>query len=123
MIERTFNAGENFPRDTRKNAPQMQYLYKEGKLYVSWIRELQPDLSEQRTTGDSLRFLKDNKNIYELSTRGRPLARNCPTVELELIETEPGNKGDTATAPAKRQVDERRVVQVRCSSTSAMCVD
>ena len=54
------------------------------------------------TVGDSMKFVKENENVTISSYQGSPFAIEPPfTVELEITETEPGVKGNTATGATK----------------------
>jgi elongation factor P len=104
-IERTFQAGEKFVR-ARLDYRNMQYLYNDGDLYYFMDEENfeQFPLSLDQL-GDAISYLKENMSLQISSYKGELIGVELPiAVELEVIETEPGFKGDTATAgnkPAK----------------------
>ena len=80
----------------------MQYLYSDG-MYNFMDNETfeQISLTEEQV-GDSLKFVKENDNVKMLSHNGEVFAIEPPLfVELEVTETEPGVKGDTATGATK----------------------
>ncbi len=104
-IERTFQASEKFKR-ARLDSRIMQYLYNDGDSYYFMDEktfEQMPISSEQ--LGDALDYLKENLSVEVTSYKGKLIGVEMPiTVELEVAETGPGFKGDTATGgnkPAK----------------------
>lgn len=100
--ERTFRAGEKVPRamvETR----EMQYLYESGGEYTFMDNETyeQITLPKERLEYE-LNFLQENMNIQIMVYNGETIGIQLPnTVELEVVETEPGIKGDTATGGSK----------------------
>ncbi|MBH8582178.1 MULTISPECIES: elongation factor P [Thermoactinomyces] len=100
--ERTFRAGEKVPRamvETR----EMQYLYESGGEYTFMDNETyeQITLPKERLEYE-LNFLQENMNIQIMVYKGETIGIQLPnTVELEVVETEPGIKGDTATGGSK----------------------
>ncbi len=104
-IERTFQASERFTR-ARLESRNMQYLYNDGDSYYFMDEktfEQIPISSSQ--LGDVLDYLKENMSLEVSSYKGKLIGVELPiTVELEVAETGPGFKGNTATAgnkPAK----------------------
>jgi len=104
-IERTFQSDEKLVR-ARLDSRQMQYLYNDGDLYYFMDQENfeQMPLTSSHL-GDALNYLKEGNSVEVSSYKGEVVGIALPiTVELEVVETEPGFKGDTATAgnkPAK----------------------
>ena len=114
VVERTFNAGERLPNATIDRRA-MQYLYQEGDSYVFMDNETYEQLElSQEQLGNGINFLKENMDVKVTSFEGRILGVELPnTVELVVVETEPGIRGDTATGgnkPAK--MDTGYVVKV-----------
>ncbi|MDH7576210.1 MAG: elongation factor P [Bacillota bacterium] len=102
VIERTFRAGEKVPR-AHLERKEMQYLYREGDSFVFMDNETydQISLSEDQL-GDSVKYLKENSNIYLLIYAGNLIGSELPhAVELEVVATDPGIRGDTATGGTK----------------------
>ncbi|MBA7704982.1 Elongation factor P [subsurface metagenome] len=104
-IEQTFQASEKFVR-ARLDFRSMQYLYSDGDLYHFMDKENFEQLPlSAAQLGDTLSYLKEGMSVEVSSYKGELVGVELPiTVELEIIETEPGFKGDTATAgnkPAK----------------------
>lgn len=102
LLEKTFRSGEKF------NAPdlierEMQFLYQQGDEY----HFMDTDTYEQlflaaAQLGSSRDFLKENLVAKILFFRGQPLGVELPVfVELKIIETAPGVRGDTATGGTK----------------------
>jgi elongation factor P len=101
-VERTFRAGENVARAHIENR-EMQYLYASGSEHTFMDTETYDQFSlpvEQLKW--EINFLKENMMINIMSYQGEILGINLPnTVELKVIETEPGIKGNTATGATK----------------------
>jgi len=101
-IEKTFRAGEKVPRahlDKRK----MQYLYTDGEAFYFMDEETFDQMAlNTEQLGNAVNFLKENMVIDVLMYKGRTIGVELPNfVELEVVETEPGVKGDTATGATK----------------------
>ncbi|MBQ3180620.1 MAG: elongation factor P [Firmicutes bacterium] len=101
-IERTFNAGEKIPKAHMERA-QMQYLYNDGTDYIFMDNNTYDQLPlTADQIGDQIKYLKENMDVYVLSYKGAVLCVDLPPqVELTIVETEPGIKGDTATGGTK----------------------
>lgn len=102
VVERTFNAGEKLPK-ARVDNRQMQYLYENGDAYVFMDNETydQSEISKEQL-GNAVNFLKENMTISVMFFQGTIIGVDLPnSVELTVIETEPGIKGDTATGGTK----------------------
>ena len=102
VIERTFNAGEKLPK-AHLDRREMQYLYHDGDSYIVMDMETydQIPLSEEQI-GDGKNFLKENMNLSVLFFQGDIIGIDLPgQVTLEVVETEPGIKGDTASGGNK----------------------
>jgi len=104
-IEQTFQSSEKFVR-ARLDYRSMQYLYNDGDLYYFMDEENfeQMPLSASQL-GDILNYLKEGISAQVASYKGELIGVELPiAVELEVVDTEPGFKGNTATAgnkPAK----------------------
>ena len=104
-IERTFQAGEKFSR-ARLDRRAVQFLYADGDLYYFMDSESfeQTPLNPEQL-GDALDYLKEGMSLEILTYKDEPISVELPnSVELEVVETGPAYKGDTATAgnkPAK----------------------
>ncbi len=104
-IERTFQTAEKFTR-VRLDYHNSQYLYNDGNLYYFMDEETfeQTALSAEQL-GDTVNYLKEGMSLGISSYQGELIDVELPiTVELKVIDTGPGFKGNTATAgnkPAK----------------------
>ncbi len=101
-IERTFQTSEKFIR-ARLDYRRMQYLYNEADLYYFMDEETfeQMPLSANQL-GDTRDYLKEGMSLEVSSYKDELVNVELPiTVELRVIDTGPGFKGDTATAGNK----------------------
>ena len=101
-IERTFRPGEKL-QDAIMERQQMQYLYFEGENYVFMDNNTfeQATLTEAQL-GGSEKFLKENMDCLITSFKGEVMEVELPnTVELIVVDTEPGIKGSTASGGSK----------------------
>lgn len=101
-IEQTFQSGEKFVR-ARLDFRSMQYLYNDGGLYYFMDEENYEQMPLNASQlGDTINYLKENMSLQVSSYKGEVVGVELPiTVELEVTETEPGFKGDTATGGSK----------------------
>lgn len=104
-LERTFRAGEKVERATVDNR-EMQMLYNDADGYHFMDLENYENVTLQRDLiGDPADFLKDGMKIQVQFHDSTPIGADLPAhVELEVKETEPGFKGDTATGATKPAV-------------------
>ena len=102
VVEKTFRPTEKFPA-ARIDRVDMQYLYSDGDLYNFMNTENYEQIAlNEDTVGDSLKFVKENDICKVCSYNGNVFAIEPPLfVEIEITETEPGVKGDTATGATK----------------------
>lgn len=101
-IDRTFQAGEKFAR-ARLDRHTVQFLYNDGDLYYFMDSETfeQSTLSGEQV-GDAVNYMKENTTLDILSYKEEPISLELPnSIELEVVETDPGFKGNTATAANK----------------------
>jgi elongation factor P len=102
VTEETFRPEEKFGR-ARIERSDAQYLYKDGDSYVLMDSTTydQFPVSEE-TLGDTVKWLVENTSLTLLRYDDRILGVELPiAVELEVTETDPGYKGDTANAATK----------------------
>jgi len=101
-IEQTFQASEKFTR-ARLDYRSMQYLYNDGDLYYFMDEENYEQMPiSANQLGDALNYLKEGISVEVSSYKGELVGVELPiTVELQVVEAEPGFKGDTATAGNK----------------------
>jgi len=101
-VERTFNPSDKFEK-AQIMRRDMEYLYNDGDLaYFMDTENYEQMPINLSTISDSLVFVKENTICKVLSYKGNVFGVEPPMfVELEIIETEPGFKGDTATGANK----------------------
>ena len=102
VVERTFNPTDKFPPAFVERR-DMEYLYNEGDLYYFMDLETyeQTPINKDNLP-DSFRFVKENMVVKILSYKGNIFGMEPPFfVDLEVTETDPGFKGDTATNTLK----------------------
>lgn len=114
VLDQTFRSGERVKRPDLVER-EMQFLYREGDNFYMMDNETFeqfPITAEQ--LGDAVLFLIDNLNVKVLFFNQEPVAVELPTfVELEVAETEPGVRGDTASGGNKpATLESGAVVQV-----------
>ena len=102
VVERSFNPTDKYPTAyiERKD---MQYLYSDGDLYYFMDMETyEQQPIDKSKMGPSFQFVKENMEVKVLSYKGNVFGVEPPNfVELEVTETDPGFKGDTATNATK----------------------
>jgi elongation factor P len=100
--EKTFNGGERV-EDISLDHSEAQYLYNDGDLYYFMDTKTyeQPALNKE-TVDHIMPYLMENMTVKISSYQGEPIEIEIPiTVELEVIEAEPGFAGDTAQGATK----------------------
>ncbi len=105
VLDRTFNPTEKFPR-AMVERKEMQYLYNDGDLYYFMDTETYEQLPLSRSIcEDAINFITENMNVTVSFFKGSAFSVDAPNfVELEVTETDPGFKGDTATGAIKPAV-------------------
>lgn len=100
--EKTFRAGEKVGRAQIDNF-KMQYLYQDGDSYVFMDNNTYDQVSvEGSQLEHELQFLKENMPVSIMMYEGETLGVELPkSVELQVVETEPGLKGDTVSGGTK----------------------
>ncbi|RUT36183.1 elongation factor P [Paenibacillus zeisoli] len=101
-VEKTFRAGETIGRAMIENR-EVQYLYASGQEHTFMDNETYDQFALDADQLEwELNFLKENMNVKIVSYQGEILGINLPTsVELKVVETEPGVKGNTAQGATK----------------------
>lgn len=101
-VEKTFRPGEKFPK-AHIERREMQYLYKEGDQWVFMDTETYEQISlTENLLEDAPKYLKENETTGILFYQGQVIGLDLPKqVELEVVATEPGIKGDTASGGSK----------------------
>ncbi len=107
VVEKTFRPTEKCPQ-ARIDRKDMQYLYSDGDLFNFMDMENYEQIAlNADAIGDTLKFVKENEMVKVCSHNGSVFAIEPPLfVELEITETEPGFKGDTATGASNPAVVE-----------------
>ena len=102
VVETSFRPTEKFPQ-AHIERKDMQYLYSDGDLYNFMDVETYDQIAlSKEDIGDALKFVKENEMVKVCSHKGNVFAVEPPLfVELEITDTEPGFKGDTATGATK----------------------
>ena len=98
VIDKTFRAGEKF-RAVRTEARKMQFLYADGTDAHFMDSESYEQIAiPEQSLADKLRWTKPNETVDLLFIDDKPADIQLPSsVELEVTETEPGVRGDTAS--------------------------
>ncbi len=107
VVEKTFRPTEKCPQ-ARIDRKDMQYLYSDGDLFHFMDTETYDQIAlNEDAVGDTLKFVKENEMVKICSYNGNVFAIEPPLfVELEITDTEPGFKGDTATGATKPAIVE-----------------
>lgn len=102
VTEETFRPEEKFGR-ARIERTEAQFLYRDGENYVVMDTATYDQFPlTPAQLGDATQYLKENEPLFLLQFDGRVLGVELPTaVALQVTETEPGFKGDTANAAFK----------------------
>jgi elongation factor P len=102
IVERSFQAGERWPRALLDRRP-IQFLYRDGDDYYFMEAESYEQFGLRADQlDDAVHYLKDGMTLDRISYDGETLGVELPiTVDLAVVETEPGFAGDTATGARK----------------------
>ena len=114
VVDRTFRAGEKFPR-VHTETKNVQYLYDDGGEVHFMDSETYEQFSLPHSDlEEELPFMQPNATVQMLAVDGRPSSLQLPaSVELEVVDTEPGVKGDTVSNVTKpATLETGAVVQV-----------
>lgn len=101
-VSQTFQAGTRF-QSVRLERQRAQYLYADGAEYHFMdLDTFEQFVLDSETLGDALKYLKVEDTIDLLTHEGEAIDIELPiTVNLEVTQTDPGYKGDTATGGSK----------------------
>jgi len=107
VVERTFRAGETVPQATLEKVT-MQHTYREADAYVFMDMETFEEVRmTEEQIGDRAKYLKEEMEVNVVRWQGQILEVELPnSVVLEVTETDPGIKGDTATGGTKPAIVE-----------------
>jgi len=107
VVETSFRPTEKF-ENAHIDRVDMQYLYDDGDMYIFMDANTYEQVQlSHADAGDSMKFVKENENVKVCSYKGKIFSVEPPTaVELQVTETEPGFKGNTATGATKPAIVE-----------------
>jgi len=114
VIDKTFRAGERMEQAILERKP-MQYLYSvDAEYHLMDMASFDQISVPESAFGDAVKYLKENQEVAVLMHEGRVIGVELPfTVELEVAETDPGVRGDTASGGSKpAKLETGAVVQV-----------
>jgi len=111
IIERTFKSGEKF-KELVLEKKKKQYLYHDGQTYYFMDLETYEQFSlEEKILGENKKFLKENSEIEVLYLEEKVIGIQLPlTVDLKIVATVPGIRGDTVSNVLKPATLETGVV-------------
>jgi elongation factor P len=128
VIDRTFKAGEKF-RPVHTEARKMQFLYADGtEAHFMDVGSYEQMGIPETAVADALRWIEPSAEVDMLFIDGQPSDIQLPSaVDLEIAETEPGLRGDTAsgggTKPAKLQTGAQIMVPLFIEAGERVRVD
>ena len=102
VLERTYKSGEKLePADVEERS--FQYIYKDGEDFVFMAQATGEQITIQgEKIGDDAQWLEDGMNVAVTLFNGNPVGVNLPAhVVLQIVSSEPGVKGDTASGATK----------------------
>lgn len=114
VIDKTFRAGEKMEQAILERK-SMQYIYQQdGEYFLMDLESFEQIPVRRELIGDSVKYLKENEQVMILAHDGRIIGVELPfTVELEVVETDPGVRGDTASGGSKpAKLETGAVIQV-----------
>lgn len=102
VLERTFSPTDKYPK-AHIETKEMQYLYCDGELYYFMDVENYEQIPlNHDQVEDAINYIVENENVKVRFFKNSPFSVEAPNfVELEVTETEPGFRGDTATGTTK----------------------
>jgi len=127
VLDRTYKSGEKLEPAGLEEHP-MQFLYAQDGMYHFMNTENYEQIEmEESQVGNAKDYLIENLNVNIIIFKDRPIAINLPTfVELDVVETEPGLKGDTVTGgnkPAIMNTGAKILVPIFVNSGDRLVVD
>ncbi|MEN6371972.1 MAG: elongation factor P [Armatimonadota bacterium] len=114
VIDKTFRAGEKMEQAVLERKP-MQYIYQQdGDYFLMDLESFEQIPVSKEMIGDPVKYLKENEQVMTVSHNDEIIGVELPfTVELEVIETDPGVRGDTASGGSKpAKLETGAVIQV-----------
>jgi elongation factor P len=114
VTDKTFRAGEKMDQAMMERKT-MQYLYnQDGEYHLMDMETFDQITVDKGVFGNAVKYLKENTEVVVLSHEGDVITAEMPiTAELEIAETDPGVRGDTASGGSKpATLETGAVVQV-----------
>jgi elongation factor P len=114
VIDKTFNAGEKV-KDVRIDQIEMQYLYSSGDMYHFMNTGTYEQIEIPKGMVEEIApLMKENTVVTVQMREGQPIGLELPTfVDLKIVETAPGVKGDTVSGGTKpATLETGKVIQV-----------
>lgn len=114
VIDKTFRAGERMEQAVLERKP-MQYIYQQdGDYYLMDLESFEQVPVRRELIGEPVKYLKENEQVTVMTHEGNIIGVELPfTVELEVVETDPGVRGDTASGGSKpARLETGAVIQV-----------
>ncbi|MBI3455621.1 MAG: elongation factor P [Candidatus Rokubacteria bacterium] len=101
VVDRTFRSGEKFELVDFEQKP-MQFLYRDDRFHFMSLETYEQVALTPNEVGDTADYLRETMEVEVLSIKGAPVGVELPTfVELRVVKTEPGVRGDTAAGGSK----------------------
>ncbi|CAI8415969.1 MAG: elongation factor P [Litorivicinaceae bacterium] len=103
VVEKTFKSGDSVEAADVIDL-DMEYLYADGEFYHFMMTDgsFEQHVADAKAVGDASKWLKEQETYLITLFNGAPLAVSPPNhIELEVVETDPGLKGDTAQGGSK----------------------
>jgi elongation factor P len=101
VIDRTFRAEEKVPL-VNFEEKRMQFLYRDDRFHFMDLETYDQIALSEDEVGDARQFLKENTEVEVLYVDGAPIGTELPNfVDLVVVKTEPGVRGDTASGGSK----------------------
>jgi elongation factor P len=101
VVDRTFRAGEKVGRVDYEQR-SMQYLYKDDNFHFMNLQTFEQIALDAGVVGDAADWLKETMEVDVLIINGVPAGVEVPNfVELQVVKTDPGLRGDTASGGSK----------------------
>jgi len=102
VVDKTWRAGEKMEQAILERKP-MQYLYnQEGDYFLMDMETFDQITVDKSAFGSAVKYLKENAEVSVLMHEGKVISAELPfTVELEVVETDPSERGNTASGGSK----------------------
>ena len=101
VVERTFRSGEKVSL-VEFDQQAMQFLYRDDLFHFMNLKTYEQIALEPQRVGEAAQFLKENMEVDVASINGEPTTVELPNfVELAVVRTDPGIRGDTASGGSK----------------------